>query len=72
MCPDCGRLIDGRVFKIATLEKNIYANYGKHNSLWKPTVPLHPNCNHKIRALTPSEKKKIKDVPEGGLKVELK
>lgn len=60
MCPDCRRLIDGKVFKIETLEKNIYANYGKKPSFWKPAVPLHPNCNHKIRPLTPSEKKKIK------------
>jgi len=72
MCSDCRRLIDGKVFKIETLEKNTYANYGKKSTLWKPTVPLHPNCNHKIRALTPSEKKKVKNVPENGLKIELK
>ncbi|GEM_PF-3906419 len=71
ICADCRSSINGRVFKVETLEKNIYANYGKESGApYKPTVPLHPNCNHKIRALLPSEKKRIKDVTDTGFNID--
>lgn len=47
-CPDCRRLIDGRVFKLETLHENLFKNFGVPKQRWKPTVPLHPHCRHGI------------------------
>lgn len=66
-CPHCRRLIDGRVFKIKTLVDNVYANYGVSPPR-SPSVPLHPNCMHRVRGLSSEEKKKLpKTIPDEGV-----
>jgi len=65
----CRGLIDGRVFKIKTLADNVYANY-KLKYPQFPSVPLHPNCKHKVRGLSSEEKKKLPEtIPDEGLKI---
>lgn len=61
-CPACRRLLDGRVFKIATLKNNMFANFGQPQSAWVASLPQHPNCRHNAqplpwdyRNLTPDE-----------------
>jgi len=45
--PECLRLIAGRIFSIAEIQNNIYANYDLRSPVF-PTVPLHANCRHII------------------------
>ncbi len=45
-CPECQRLIDGRVFLIETLTENLYKNFGKKKADWVPALPQHPQCRH--------------------------
>jgi hypothetical protein len=45
-CPECQRLIDGRVFRIETLKANRFANYGKKKKDWVAATPQHVNCRH--------------------------
>ena len=45
-CPECRRLVDGRVFKIATLRENSFANFGKPKNRWVGALPQHPFCRH--------------------------
>lgn len=69
LCVDCKRLIDGRVFNIKTLQDNVYANYVTKYPQY-PSVPLHPNCKHKVRALSSDEKKKLpEEIPEKGFPI---
>lgn len=68
-CSYCKKLIDGRVFKIKTLADNVYANY-KPKYPQYPSVPLHPNCRHKIRGLSSEEKKKLPEtISDKGFKI---
>lgn len=45
-CEHCRRLIDGRVFAIATLQANLFANFGVRAAAWVPSLPQHPHCRH--------------------------
>lgn len=45
-CPECQRLLDGRVFRIETLKANLNANIGVKKANWKPSLPQHPRCRH--------------------------
>lgn len=45
-CPECQRLIDGRVFRIATMKENLFKNFGKKKHDWVPALPQHPQCRH--------------------------
>ncbi len=45
-CPLCQNLIDGKVFKIQTIKKNLFENFGKKTSQWVPALPQHPRCRH--------------------------
>ncbi len=68
-CPDCQRLIDGRVFKIQTLADNVYSNYREPHPIY-PSVPLHSNCRHEVRGLSSEEKEKLPEsIPSEGFKI---
>lgn len=45
-CDHCRRLIDGRVFAIAVLRENLFANFGKKPAAWVASLPQHPQCRH--------------------------
>lgn len=45
-CEHCRRLIDGRVFAIAVLKENLFANFGKQAKEWVASLPQHPHCRH--------------------------
>lgn len=45
-CPECQRLLDGRVFRIQTLKENLFANFGVKKSGWVAAMPQHPKCRH--------------------------
>lgn len=45
-CDHCRRLIDGRVFAIAVLKENLFANFGKQAKNWVASLPQHPHCRH--------------------------
>lgn len=45
-CDHCRRLIDGRVFAIAVLKENLFANFGKQAKDWIASLPQHPHCRH--------------------------
>lgn len=45
-CTHCRRLVDGRVFNIATLKANQFANFGAKPDEWVASLPQHPNCRH--------------------------
>ena len=45
-CPDCQKLVDGRVFTIKTLKDNLFVNFGTKREFWKPALPQHPQCRH--------------------------
>lgn len=45
-CEHCRRLIDGRVFEIAVLKANLFANFGRPAKDWVASLPQHPNCRH--------------------------
>lgn len=48
-CPECQRLILGRVFPLAALERG--SNFKRKKADWKAALPLHPNCTcHSIPA----------------------
>lgn len=40
-CPSCSRLIEGRVFRLETIEGA--SNYGQKQNNWVAALPLHPN-----------------------------
>jgi len=68
-CQYCKKLIDGRVFRIKILVDNVYANY-KLKYPQYPSVPLHPNCKHKVKGLSSEEKKKLPEkIPKEGFKI---
>mgnify|MGYP006425275047 CR=1 FL=1 len=67
-CEDCRRLIDGRVFRLDTLEQNLFKNFGVSRRYWKPAVPQHPNCRHSILNVPEKFREAIAQVnipPEG-------
>jgi hypothetical protein len=45
-CPECQRLLDGRVFKIEVLKRNLFENFGKKKENWVASLPQHPKCRH--------------------------
>ncbi|NER78439.1 MAG: hypothetical protein F6K42_02460 [Leptolyngbya sp. SIO1D8] len=49
-CPECRRLIDGRVFLIQVLKENLFRNFGVKKKFWVPALPQHPQCRHSAMA----------------------
>lgn len=45
-CPECQRLLDGRVFRIEVLKRNLFENFGQKKQNWVPAMPQHPRCRH--------------------------
>jgi hypothetical protein len=43
-CKSCKRLLENQVFQVSDLLEA--SNYGRPESEWVPTVPLHPRCRH--------------------------
>lgn len=69
-CPDCQRLIDGRVFKTKTLRDNLFANFGMKPEQWKPALPQHPGCLHspmEVPVFFEDAIARIKKLPDEGV-----
>jgi len=45
-CPECRRLLDGRVFRVELLKRNMFANFHQPKARWVAALPQHPNCRH--------------------------
>lgn len=71
-CPECTRLVEGRVFPIRVLKENLYANFGKKKKDWLPALPQHPFCRHSPTDIPPHfwDTIKGKTVPDTGLLLE--
>ena len=62
-CPECQRLLDGRVFRVAVLKRNLFENFGKPKHQWVASVPQHPQCRHSVSAVPWRFKKILKTIP---------
>lgn len=71
-CPECQRLIDGRVFRITVLKENLFKNFGKKKDYWVASLPQHPQCRHSAMAppvmFRPTLKKTT--IPDKGIVLE--
>lgn len=62
-CPECQRLIDGRVFEIARLKQDMMVNFGKKKTAWVATIPQHPRCRHSIMDVPFKFRRALRGVP---------
>lgn len=62
-CPDCRRLIDGRVFRVETLRQNLFTNIGAKKDKWKPALPQHPRCRHSPMEVPYQWRSTLQDYP---------
>lgn len=71
-CPDCQRLLDGRVFRTAILKENLFKNFGYTRDKWVASVPQHPRCRHSVMPPPYSFKDALKgrSIPREGLLLE--
>lgn len=71
-CEHCQRLLQGRVFRIATLRENLYKNFGVTPENWVPSMPQHPQCRHSPLRPPVKFKKVLRDrvIPASGILLE--
>jgi hypothetical protein len=71
-CPDCQRLLDGRVFRISVLKENLFKNFGYSRDKWVASVPQHPRCRHSVMSPPYGFMKSLSDrlIPSEGLVLE--
>lgn len=71
-CPDCRRLIDGRVLLIQTLKENLFKNFGVKRQFWVASLPQHPQCRHSAMAPPVKFRPVLRDrlIPPEGLVLE--
>ncbi|MGL5062223.1 MAG: hypothetical protein ACRC62_19785 [Microcoleus sp.] len=71
-CEHCQRLLDGRVFRIATLRENLFKNFGVSPDKWVAALPQHPQCRHSPLRPPVKFKKVLRDrvIPAKGVLLE--
>lgn len=71
-CPDCQRLLDGRVFRISILKENLFKNFGVPRLKWVASMPQHPRCRHSPMPIPYSFKEAFRSriVPPEGVVLE--